>query len=82
MPFCPGESRVNEQPGLTAIHTIWMREHNRLAQGLAKLNPHWTDETIYQEARRICTAIYQHQVYNEWLPLVLGENKGEVYCDF
>ena len=74
--FKAGDSRSNEQPGLTAYHTVWMREHNRqvdlrihltkdyiahcrLARELAYLNPHWEDEQLYQEARRILIAEMQ-----------------------
>ena len=67
-----GDNRVNEQPGLTVFHTVWVREHNRLAEQLAYLNPHWDDERLYQEARKIVIAENQHVTYNEWLPLVLG----------
>lgn len=68
-----GDSRVNEQPGLTAIHTIWMREHNRVARQLKALNPSWNDETVFQEARRFVVAEMQHITYNEWLPIIVGE---------
>ena len=54
-----GDSRANEQPGLTVFHTVWVREHNRLATQLAYLNPHWHDERLYQEARRIVIAEIQ-----------------------
>ena len=44
---------------MTVYHTVWVREHNRLAGHLALLNPHWDDERLYQEARRIVIAEIQ-----------------------
>ena len=63
---------MNEQPGLTAIHTLWMREHNRVATELLRLHPQWSDEQLFQEARRIVVGEIQHITYNEWLPIILG----------
>ena len=67
-----GESRVQEQVALTVMHTLWHREHNRIVQELQRLNPSWSDEELFQEGRRINTAQYQHIVYEEWLPIILG----------
>jgi len=72
--FIAGESRPSENLALTSVHTTFMREHNRIATALKNLNKLWTDEKIFQEARRINTALYQHIIYNEWLPLVIGNN--------
>ena len=72
--FLAGDLRVNEQTALTIMHTIWLREHNRIARELATLNPTWTDERLYQEARRIVGAIIQKITYYDYLPLILGIN--------
>ena len=52
-------ARNSEQPVLAAIHTIFMRYHNKLTGELSRLNPQWSDETLYQEARRIVSAVQQ-----------------------
>lgn len=68
-----GDGRANVVPSLGATHTLFMREHNRIAKTLSKINPHWNDETLYQEARKIISAVLQHITYDEYLPLVLGD---------
>lgn len=54
------------------MHTIWVREHNRVATKLKALNASWTDEFIFQEARRIVIAELQHITYKEFIPALLS----------
>ncbi|XP_066966367.1 uncharacterized protein [Macrobrachium rosenbergii] len=77
--FTGGDTRASEQPGLAALHTLLMREHNRVALLLKEMNNHWSDEQLFQNARRIVTAVNQHITYNEWLPRVLGWNAINLY---
>ena len=69
-----GDERVNEQIHLTLLHTLYVRDHNRIATGLGQLNPHWDDERIYQETRHIVAGVTQHITLNEFLPLLLGDD--------
>jgi peroxidase len=51
--FATGDKRANENLLLTSMHLIFARHHNFLAQNLEQINPHWTDEQLFLEARRI-----------------------------
>lgn len=57
--FHAGDSRANEGLPLTSLHTLFHREHNRIAEALKHINGHWSPETIYQETRKIITALLQ-----------------------
>lgn len=70
--FVAGDIRANEQIGLAAMHTIWMREHNRVASQLKALNSFWDGDKVYQEARKVVGAEMQVITYEHWLPIVLG----------
>ncbi|XP_007956199.1 lactoperoxidase [Orycteropus afer afer] len=73
--FLAGDSRASEQILLAASHTLFLREHNRLARELKRLNPHWDGETLYQETRKILGAFVQIITFRDYLPIVLGDEK-------
>ncbi|CAD5212414.1 unnamed protein product [Bursaphelenchus okinawaensis] len=70
--FVAGDSRVNLFLGLTSFHLLLTKEHNRLAAMLQRINPHWSGDRLFQEARKIVGAEVQAIVYREYLPKVLG----------
>ncbi|NXG45751.1 PERM Myeloperoxidase, partial [Psilopogon haemacephalus] len=70
--FLAGDPRATEMLELTCMHTLFLREHNRLAAELKRLNPHWDGEKLYQEARKIVGAVMQIITYRDYLPLLLG----------
>ncbi|WP_231734116.1 peroxidase family protein [Calycomorphotria hydatis] len=72
--FLAGDVRANENAALTSMHTIWVREHNRIAEEIKSENPQLSDEEIYQAARAKVTAELQAITYNEFLPALLGEH--------
>ena len=80
--FLAGDRRANEQVALTALHTIWMREHNRIATVLSELNPYWDDDRLFQEARKIVGAELQHITYTEFLPKVLGSESMKSLSEY
>lgn len=59
------------------MQTVFIREHNRIARILSTMNPNWQDETVFQETRKIVIAELQHITYNEYLPLLLGEQTAK-----
>lgn len=80
--FLAGDVRVNENIELTALQTVWMREHNRLAGVIQKASPALSDEEIYQRARRLVVAELQHITYTEYLPALLGEGALRPYTGY
>lgn len=80
--YLAGDERANEQVGLTAMHVLFLREHNRQADAIAANNPNMSDEEIYQAARARVGALLQVITYKEFLPVVLGENALAPYTDY
>jgi dual oxidase len=72
-----GNPRGNENPFLLSFGVLWFRWHNVLAKMLHSKYPKWTDEKIFNEARKWLIATHQQIVVYEWLPAWLGDDLGE-----
>ena len=70
--FLAGDGRSNEQMVLACMHTLFVREHNRIARILGEINKHWNNEKIYQETRKIVGAVLQKITYQDYIPIITG----------
>ncbi len=80
--FVAGDVRASENVVLASLHTLLVREHNRLAEEIAANDPGLTDEQIYQQARHLVGAIVQNITYYEYLPLLLGSDALQPYSGY
>eukprot|EP00794_Sanderia_malayensis_P005388 gene5388-6061_t len=67
-----GDVRANVAPTLLALHTLFAREHNRIAKIYKQSNPRATDESIFQYARKLVIAEIQAITFREYLPSLVG----------
>ncbi|NWH91667.1 DUOX2 oxidase, partial [Aegithalos caudatus] len=72
-----GSAWGNENPFLQAESIVWFRYHNYLATALAQKHPAWSDEDLFQHARKRVIATFQSIVLYEWLPTLLGTQVPE-----
>ncbi|TWT32058.1 peroxidase family protein [Blastopirellula retiformator] len=80
--FAAGDIRANENIELTALQTLFVREHNFWAERIGAENPALSDEEIYQQARSIVIAEIQSITFNEFLPALLGEGVLPDYAGY
>lgn len=69
-----GNPRGNENTFLLTFGVLWFRWHNYLADTIKRLEPDWSSEKIFNEARKWVIASQQHIVTDEWLPTWLNRN--------
>lgn len=77
--FLAGDVRANEVVSLTAMHTLFVREHNYWANRFHSEKPHLSNEQLYQMARMMVAAELQVITYQEFLPVLLGPDALEPY---
>ncbi len=80
--FIAGDVRANENVALTAIHNVFVIEHNLWVERLAADNPDASDEWLYQKAKAFVEAEIQHITYTEYLPLLLGSGAVPAYAGY
>ena len=73
--FVAGDVRANEHTALSSMHTIMVREHNRVADRLFQLDPTASDDELFEAARKVVGASVQAITYNQYLP-ALGIDVG------
>lgn len=71
--FLAGDIRANEQLALATMHTLFVREHNRIAEILEDDFPANTPDEIFEATRRLLVAKIQIITYEEWLPALVGD---------
>jgi hypothetical protein len=79
--FAAGDVRANENTELMSLQTLFVRNHNAIATQLAQANPTWTDDQLFQEARKLNIAEYQNIIYTQYLPALLGPD-APVYTGY
>lgn len=65
--FAVGLEHGNSTIGNTVMNIVFLREHNRVAGILAKENPEWNDEQIFQTARNILIVLLLKLVVEEYI---------------
>jgi peroxidase len=81
--FAGGDPRTNEDWIMLSVHTLLLREHNRLCGILAKQHPEYDDETLYQTVRVIMAAkfalignAYQMAYWTDSMPWPRDDGKS------
>lgn len=72
--FIAGDHRPNEHPVLTAMHTLFLREHNRIADIVIERIPGLPPRRVFEYARILNTAQFQKIVYEEFYPAIISRD--------
>jgi peroxidase len=80
--FLAGDVRAQENPSLTALQTLFVREHNYQVDQLQAAHPNWTGDQLYNQARAIVSAEIANITYSEFLPHLLGPDMIAPYTGY
>lgn len=76
-----GDPRTNQNPAVLTFAIMFLRWHNVIAHRIKNQHPSWSDEDIFQRARRIVVASLQNVLTYEYLPALL-EKKMPPYTGY
>uniref|UniRef100_A0A8C7NUL3 NAD(P)H oxidase (H2O2-forming) n=1 Tax=Oncorhynchus mykiss TaxID=8022 RepID=A0A8C7NUL3_ONCMY len=68
-----GNAWGNENVFTMAEGIVWFRYHNYIASRLSEKHSSWSDEDLFQNARKTVIATFQNIAFYEWLPGFLWE---------
>lgn len=71
--FLAGDPRSTEHSLLASMHTLWVREHNRLCDFVRAGQPTWTETEVFWKTRQLVIAKIQKITFEEWLPALFGD---------
>ena len=80
--FLGGDERSNENLALSAMQTLFVREHNFWADSIKAGDPTLDDEGIYQRARAFVVAEIESITYRDFIPILLGPNALTPYTGY
>jgi len=69
-----GDPRVHQNPAILTFGILFYRWHNVLADRVKRSHPSWSDEDIFQSARRLNIASLQNIIAYEYIPAFTGDS--------
>lgn len=82
--YYAGDNRANQQAPLIVQQTIWAREHNYQVDQLTPYatSQGWTQDELFEAARAINEAEFQHVVFEEYLPKLQGTHADDLLAAY
>ncbi|MBM3619553.1 MAG: heme peroxidase [Alphaproteobacteria bacterium] len=65
--FAFGGDRANATAQVAMLNTLFLREHNRVAGEIERLNPAWDDDHVFEVARNIVIVLFIKIVVEEYI---------------
>lgn len=72
--FAAGDARANVNLPMVCLHTLFHLEHNAQARKLKVAHPTWSDQELFDEARKYVVALMQYTLYYVYVPLLIGKS--------